>query len=49
MKRGDVKQKVRSYLEELKKVLLIFDASQKLDRVQPIDFAKVAESNSLGK
>jgi len=49
MKRGDVMQKVRSYLEELKKVLMIFDASQKLDLAQPIDSEIVEERYFWGK
>ena len=49
MEYGDEKREFRFRHVDTKKVLRIFDANLKLDRVQPIDFAKVAESNSLGK
>ena len=49
MEYGDEKREFRFRRVDTKKVLRIFDANLKLDRVQPIDFAKVAESNSLGK
>ena len=49
MKCDDAKQEFRFYRAGIKKVSRIVDANLKLDYVKPIDFAKVVESNSLGK
>jgi hypothetical protein len=49
MMRGDEKLKVRSDLGELQKALKTFDARQKPDSAQPIDFGIVGERYSSGK